>query len=242
MTREPHLPTAGPGVTATIAAPVSALPLKRVSLREQVRDALVRDILRGVYAPGARLIEMKIARDLGTSQAPVREALRELEAIGFITSQPHRGAVVGDIWRRGLREIYAVRGGLEELATRLATPRLAGEVRDLQDEVDAMQAAARADDVDALIHHSYLFHRAIIVASDNLLLLSVWQGLHIETRTTITMMAPGIDLLAVAASHQPIVDAIASGDVEHACRVSREHQDYFAALPIPAGQEAATPA
>jgi DNA-binding FadR family transcriptional regulator len=59
--------------------------------------------------------------------------------------------------------------------------------------------------------------------------------LHIETRTTITMMAPGIDLLAVAASHQPIVDAIASGDGEHACRVSREHQEYFARLPVLAG-------
>ena len=207
--------------------------LKRVSLREQVRDALLRDILRGVFAPGDRLVEMKIARDLGTSQAPVREALRELEALGFITSQPHRGAVVGDVWRRGLHEIYAVRGGLEELATRLATPRLRGDVRALQREVDAMKMAALDGDVDALIAHSYRFHRAILEASDNLLLLSVWQGLHIETRTTITMMAPGIDLMAVAISHQPIVDAIASGDVEHACRVSREHQEYFARLPVP---------
>ena len=207
--------------------------LKRVSLREQVRDALLRDILRGVFAPGDRLVEMKIARDLGTSQAPVREALRELEALGFITSQPHRGAVVGDVWRRGLHEIYAVRGGLEELATRLATPRLRGDVCALQREVDAMKSAALDGDVDALIAHSYRFHRAILEASDNLLLLSVWQGLHIETRTTITMMAPGIDLMAVAISHQPIVDAIASGDVEHACRVSREHQEYFARLPVP---------
>ena len=211
------------------------MALKRLSLREQVRDALLRDILRGVYAPGDRLVEMKIARDLGTSQAPVREALRELEAVGFITSQPHRGAVVGDIWKRGLHEIYAVRGGLEELATRLATPRLREDVSTLQAEVDAMQDAALAGDIDGLIAHSYEFHRAIIEASDNLLLLSVWQGLHIETRTTITMMAPGIDLLAVAVSHQPIVDAIASGDVELACRIAREHQEYFARLPIPVG-------
>ena len=62
------------------------------------------------------------------------------------------------------------------------------------------------------------------------LLLSVWQGLHIETRTAITMMAPGLDLMAVADSHQPIVDAIASGDVEQACRVSREHQQWFERL------------
>jgi DNA-binding GntR family transcriptional regulator len=140
---------------------------------------------------------------------------------------------VGDVWKRGLREIYAVRGGLEELATRLATPLFAGDVSTLQAEVDAMRRAAAAGEVDALVTHSYRFHRAIVERSGNQLLLNVWQGLHIETRTTITMMAPGLDLLEVADSHQPIVDAIACGDVEHACTVTREHQQYFERLPIP---------
>jgi DNA-binding GntR family transcriptional regulator len=207
--------------------------LKRQSLREQVRDTLLRDIISGVYKPGDRLVEMKIARDLGTSQAPVREALRELEALGFVASERNRGTFVGDVWKRGLREIYAVRGGLEELATRLATPLLAGDVSTLQVEVDAMRQAAAAGDVDGLVAHSYRFHRAIIEHSGNQLLLNVWQGLHIETRTTITMMAPGLDLMEIADSHQPIVDAIACGDVEHACTVTREHQQYFERLPLP---------
>ena len=209
------------------------MALRRQSLREQVRDTLLREIIGGVYRPGDRLVEMRIARDLGTSQTPVREALRELEALGFVASAPNRGTFVGDVWKRGLREIYAVRGGLEELATRLAVPVLDGDVAVLQDEVDAMQRAALTGDVDALVQHSYRFHRAILEASGNQLLLNVWQGLNIETRTTITMMAPGLDLLAVAISHQPIVDAIAAGDVEHACRVTREHQQYFAGLPQP---------
>jgi DNA-binding GntR family transcriptional regulator len=207
--------------------------LKRQSLREQVRDTLLQEILHGVYKPGDRLVEMKIARDLGTSQSPVREALRELEALGFVASERNRGTFVGDVWKRGLREIYAVRGGLEELATRLATPLFGGEVADLQEEVEAMRRAAEAEDVDALVTHSYRFHRAIIERSGNLLLLNVWQGLHIETRTAITMMAPGLDLQEVADSHQPIVDAIASGDVENACLVTREHQQFVARLPVP---------
>lgn len=213
------------------------MALKRQSLREQVRDALLRDILDGAYQPGDRLVEMKIARDLGTSQAPVREALRELEAIGFVASERHRGTFVGDVWKRGLHEIYAVRGGLEELATRLATPRFAGSVTELQAEGDAMRRAALNGDVDELVAHSYRFHRIIIERSENQLLLNVWQGLHIETRTTITMMAPGLDLLEVAESHQPIIDAIASGDVEHACRVTREHQQFFERLPVPTRNE-----
>jgi DNA-binding GntR family transcriptional regulator len=206
------------------------MALKRLSLREQVRDALLRDIIAGVYRPGDRLVELKIARELGTSQAPVREALRELEAIGFVTAIPHRGAVVSDVWKQGLHEIYAVRGALEELATRLATPRLAGDVSSLEDAIGAMRQAAAAGDTEALVAGSYRFHRAIIDASGNQLLLSVWQGLHIETRTAITLMTPGLDLMATADSHQPIVDAIAAGDVERACRVTREHQDSFARL------------
>jgi DNA-binding GntR family transcriptional regulator len=207
--------------------------VKRQSLREQVRDTLLRNIISGAYQPGERLVEMKIARDLGTSQAPVREALRELDALGFVVSGQNRGTFVADLWKRGLDEIYAVRGGLEELATRLATPLLAGDVTALQDEVDAMSRAAMAGEIDDLVTHSYLFHRAIIAASGNQLLLNVWQGLHIETRTTITMMAPGLDLMEVAISHQPIVDAIASGDIERACAVTREHQQFFARLPRP---------
>jgi DNA-binding GntR family transcriptional regulator len=215
--------------------------VKRQSLREQVRDALLRDIISGACKPGERLVEMKIARDLGTSQAPVREALRELDALGFVVSGPSRGTFVADLWKRGLDEIYAVRGGLEELATRLATPLLAGDISTLQAEVDAMRRAAIAGEVDELVTHSYRFHRAIIEASDNQLLLSVWQGLHIETRTTITMMAPGLDLMEVASSHQPIVDAIASGDIERACAVTREHQQFFARLPRPDQHVVASP-
>ena len=96
--------------------------VKRQSLREQVRDALLRDIISGAYQPGERLVEMKIARDLGTSQAIVREALRELDALGFVVSGQNRGTFVADLWKRGLDEIYAVRGGLEELASLLTGP------------------------------------------------------------------------------------------------------------------------
>lgn len=209
------------------------MALKRLTLREQVRDALLRDIISGAYKPGDRLVEMKIARDLGTSQTPVREALQELDALGFVVSGPNRGTFVGDVWKRGLREIYAVRGGLEELATRLATPALVGDVSMLQGEVDAMRQAALVGATDDLVSHSYRFHRTIVEASNNQLLLNVWQGLHIETHTTITMMAQGLDLMEIAESHQPIVDAIASGNIEHACRVTREHQQFFERFPHP---------
>ena len=84
-----------------------------------------------------------------------------------------------------------------------------------------------------VIEHSVTFHRAIMEAARNRLLLNIWQSLQIETRTTITMLVEGLDLVEIADSHQPIVDAIAGGDAEAAARVAREHQDYFERLPVP---------
>jgi DNA-binding GntR family transcriptional regulator len=199
----------------------------RRALRHDVRDGLVRGILEGELGPGDRLIEMHIAKEYGTSQGPVREALRELEMLGFVRSEPHRGTYVRDPWQRGMLELYELRGALEEFAARMATPRLTDDVSSLQAEVDAMAAAAVADDVHATVEHSERFHRLIIEASGNQLLETVWSSLSITDHTALTMVTLELDLKTIAESHQPIVDAIAAGDIELACRVSREHQAWF---------------
>jgi DNA-binding GntR family transcriptional regulator len=78
-----------------------------------------------------------------------------------------------------------------------------------------------------MVFYSMAFHRVIVAAADNELLLKLWDSLHLETHTRVTISEEGADLAAAAASHQPSVDAIAKGDVEGACRLSREHQSYF---------------
>jgi DNA-binding GntR family transcriptional regulator len=69
-------------------------PLVRRVLREEIKEYLIDAILRGRLRPGDRIIEMRIAQDLGVSQTPVREALRDLELLGFVTSAPFRGTRV----------------------------------------------------------------------------------------------------------------------------------------------------
>ena len=64
--------------------------INRTVLREQIKELLLERILGGAYQPGDRLVEMQLAQELGTSQALVREALRELEALGFVASEPFR--------------------------------------------------------------------------------------------------------------------------------------------------------
>jgi DNA-binding GntR family transcriptional regulator len=202
-------------------------------LRRRLKEALLRRILGGRYPAGERLLELRLAAEFETSQGPVREALRELEATGLVVNIPRRGTYVCEVVEDGLREIYAVRGALEEQATRQATARRSCDLGALQRSVDGMRAAALAGDVPGVIEHSVAFHSAIMEASGNRLLRNIWLSLRIETRTTITMLADGLDLLEIAESHQPIVDAIASGNAETAARVAREHQDYFERLPTP---------
>jgi DNA-binding GntR family transcriptional regulator len=196
-------------------------------LRHDVRDGLVRSILAGEYAPGDRLIEMHIAKEYGTSQGPVREALRELEILGFVRSEPHRGTYVRDAWQRGMLELYEVRAALEEFATRAATPALKDDTSELWDAIDAMAAAAERGDVAAAVEHSERFHRVIVEAADNQLLTNVWSGLAISEHNELTMVALPIDLATLAEVHKPIVEAIEAGDVELACREAREHQRFF---------------
>jgi DNA-binding GntR family transcriptional regulator len=199
----------------------------RRALRHDVRDGLVQSILDGEYGPGDRLVEMHIAKTYGTSQGPVREALRELEMLGFVRSEPHRGTYVRDPWQRGMLELYEVRAALEEFAARIATPKLCADVSELQAEVDGMADAALRNDVHAAVEHSERFHRLVVEGSGNQLLNTMWSSLSITDHTALTMVTLALDIGTLAKSHQPIVDAIAACDVELACRVSREHQDWF---------------
>jgi DNA-binding GntR family transcriptional regulator len=202
----------------------------RRALRHDVRDGIVRSILDGELRPGDRLVEMQLAKAYGTSQGPVREALRELEMLGFVRSEMHRGTYVRDPWHRGMHELFQVRAGLEELAARLATPKLCMDVTELQAEVDAMRDAADRNDVRAAVEHSERFHRHIVLASENQLLNTMWSSLCIADHSALTMVTLRPGLQTLAESHQPIVDAIATGDPELACEVSRRHQEWFAEM------------
>lgn len=211
---------------------MSESSVKRLPLRHQIKEAIIERIVAGKLRSGDRLVEMKIAAEFGTSQAPVREALRELEAIGFLSATPHRGAFVRDFWREGLKEFYAVRGALEESATRQAMPMQPADIERLEAELAAMHAAALEQNLDGIARHSVAFHEIIVKAARNELLYTVWKSLCIETRTTVTLMAAGDNLLELADGHRAIIDTIKSGDVEAACRAAREHQDVFEHLPV----------
>jgi len=131
----------------------TATPLPRASLSQQIRDQLLERIMRGELAPGNRLIELKIAAEFSTSQAPVREALRELEAVGVIETLPNKGARVRTISNEELRELYEVRAQLESYATQLVAELGIPLKSKLKEALKTMRKAARECDSIAFASH-----------------------------------------------------------------------------------------
>jgi DNA-binding GntR family transcriptional regulator len=203
------------------------LAIERAVLRDQVKEILLERILSGHYRPEDRLVETRIAKELGTSQAPVREALRELELLRFVESAPFRGSWVRAVSEEELSEIYPVRAAIEEVAARAAAVRLDGEVADLEAEIEAMRNAA---DLHEQVEHDVQFHRLIVEASRNRTLAEVWASLRVEARTVITAVKTGIDRKEIAEMHVPIVDALRERDPEKAGRAIREHVEHFGEL------------
>jgi len=203
------------------------LKLNRTVLREQIKEELIARLLSGEYAPGERLVETQLAREFGTSQAPVREALRELELLRFVESEPFRGARVREVTLEELLEIYPVRAALEELAARLAAARLGGAIGAFEKEFEAMKEAAGAGDLHELVRHDVSFHRLIVESSGNRTLKEVWDSLRIGARTIITVVKTDIDLHELAEMHRPLLDALEEKDPEKAGAALRWHFTAF---------------
>lgn len=203
--------------------------IQRVILSEQVKEELLDDIMAGRYKPGDRLVESQIAKRMGISQSPVREALRDMVAMRFVEVEPHKGARVRRIDQREVLEIYPVRACLEELAGQLAVARAADYLDDLGRAIDRMTKAFSAGDVRTLAHWDVVFHRTILEASGNQILIETWNSLMIEARTFVTLnnlisRAPEIDL---AGRHYPIIEALREGDAVRCGKVMRLHVEEF---------------
>ena len=193
-------------------------------LSDAVKERLLEGILDGTYPPGSRIVETRVARELGTSQAPVREALRDLEALGVVEISPFRGARVRRPSLDELLEAYVIRAELEALAARLAMPGLAGNAHEgLAALLDEMLRCAADGDTIGEAAADAAFHAYLLDRADNGTLRRVWGTLEPYSRTYINMAVPGADRPLMAELHRPILDAVRSGDAARAEAAIRRH-------------------
>jgi len=198
-------------------------PERRV-LREEVRDHLMKEILDGHLAPGDRIVETRIAQQFGVSQAPVREALRDLELFGFVASSPFRGATVRQMSVEDHLQLYPIRAVLEGLAARYAATQIndAG-LRRLEKLMATMQHAAARSDERAQIAADFRFHRTIMEAAGNWLLLQSWERMQLATTTFLTIARSHHSLKDIADRHGPVLEALRAHDAGRAEHEMRRH-------------------
>lgn len=198
-------------------------PERRV-LREEVRDHLMKEILDGHLAPGDRIVETRIAQQFGVSQAPVREALRDLELFGFVASSPFKGATVRQMSVDDHMMLYPIRAVLEGLGARLAATRITDAgLRRLDKLMSTMQQAAGRGDERAQIAADFRFHRTIMETSGNWLLLQSWERMQLATTTFLTIARSHHSRKDIAERHARLIDALRSRDPERAEREMRRH-------------------
>jgi DNA-binding GntR family transcriptional regulator len=198
--------------------------LKKVVLRDQVKEFILERILTGAYAPGQRLVETQIARELECSQAPVREALRDLEQLGCVHYEPNRGCSVRAFSEEELLEAYPVRAVLEGLAAEQAASRITD---DELAELDALFAemcdgAERENDHDQA-RANMAFHGCIVQAACNRTLQRQWTLLEPFARTYLTIAKSHVDRRALAERHRPILEALHARDPRAASAAMRFH-------------------
>jgi DNA-binding GntR family transcriptional regulator len=178
-------------------------PIVFRTIAEQVAVSIREAIAQGRIAPAARLLELSLAREMGTSRAPVREALNQLEREGLVVKEPNRGARVVELTEEMVREVASLRGLLEGFAASLAAERLTtAEFKTLDAILSDMDRAAQRGEYARLVELDYQFHAFICRASGHRTLYETWTVISGKVRlylSTTNLMYR--DLKAVVRGH-----------------------------------------
>lgn len=198
-------------------------PASQPRTREEfVADRLREAILRGDLEPGQRLDENALAQVWGVSRTPVRSAIRVLAAESLVELHPHRGAVVSELSRDELEEVYLIRGILEGMAARLAAPKIDEErIAVLQAILVEMENTPDPDEWMALNNR---FHYTIYQAANRPRMLSIIEYVrNISTPYIRQFIGAPDHMESSRMDHHRILDACADGDGERAEAEIRKH-------------------
>lgn len=198
------------------------------SLRSKVFQSMKNNILNGVYHENDELREIAIAKELGVSRTPVREALRQLELEGLVKIIPNRGAFVTGISKKDVQDIYAIRSLLEGLCAKWATDNITDEQIEALEEVILLSEfhlnRANTEQSQQVTELDGKFHETLYEASNSRILKHVLSDFHKYVR--LARKASVADKARAEKSieeHKGILQAIKEKDADRAERLANEH-------------------
>ena len=196
------------------------------SLPDQLYDHLRHDIISGTLPPGAKLVELEIAAQMGTSQGPVREALQRLERDGLVERRARSATFVTSISTGEMFELFSIRSSIETFAIRRAAQTITPEQCDELGELIAKMAQAGAlHEMIPLAEYDMQFHRRIVEWSGSANFVRTWTTLSNQIQRFIVQTHPEHypDFVEIGTRHQPILDALCAHDADAAERTIREN-------------------
>ena len=206
------------------------IPRQAATLRTQVEDRLRSAILSGHFEASQRLVERELCELFGVGRTSVREALRQLEAEGLVTTVPHKGPTVSKVDYEDAEQIYAVRALLEGYAgEEFARHGSSEEMERLSLAVARFEEAARANDPKELLAAKDEFYTVLLNGCGNVFITQMLNLLHnrVNLLRSTSMMQPG-RLAKSVAEIREIHDAIKMRDAAKAGAACRHHVEMAA--------------
>lgn len=196
--------------------------IKRETLSDRVRELVAQDIVSGNLKPGQRVLPAEVAERYDVSLIPVREALRALEAAGFLVSEANRAMYVKALSKEDLNQVLKVRKSLESLAIAEAIEHTdENHLRDLRDLISQMDAVDNSEDWLTLNQE---FHLSVYSVTDNKLLLDLIVQLWTKMEPYLRVYGASVgDLTGPKREHEALVEALESRNLEEAVEIQKSH-------------------
>ncbi len=194
-------------------------------LQDVVYQTLERAILLGELRPGDRLLELRLAKQLGVSRTPIREAIRKLEQESLVVMSPRKGTQVASITEKDMNDVLEVRCALEELAVELSCERISKEgLTELIQRNDELKKAVADGDLSLSAQKDAAFHDVIYHASNNQQLISMLNNLRLRMyRYRIEYLKEESSHETLIGEHALLIKAIEKKEVERAKEIIKSH-------------------
>lgn len=198
-----------------------------VTRSEWVYEKLKEAILSGEIAPGGRLVADQLARELGTSPIPVREALRRLEAEGWVENKPFVGARVTPVRVEELEELFTIRLALEPILARTAVQGVTDEIIGrLEQLVDEMDKCIEQNDAAQFSRLNYEFHRTLYEFSPwkelFRIVITVWER---SARSRWIFVQTPDSMHTSQQEHRAMIEALRKRDAQEMERLTRTQKE-----------------
>lgn len=199
--------------------------LPQASLAQQALQSIRQAIIDGALKPGQPIRESEIASQMGTSRAPIREALLILEEEGLVERIPNRGTFVTSFSLDDVEELYSLRSVLECFGVELFVEQFdENHLDDLRDIVDKMREAAEVGDTREVNDYDLAFHEYMMAHVGHKRLFAIWRSLKFQIRRVLiagNLLNEELD--QVVKNHIPILEALKARDTEEAQRLIKQH-------------------